>query len=203
MISFHVRHISELDPRQLAATLRLLDACTGASAYQYPYAGAKGDLLFQLEHDGELCFSGRASIGLVASRFLPFFRTLVCNRGPVAGSQADLLEGIARIAAWARQQRFVKMQVGPDIELPSALALADELTRQGWLINRQQRRFTLRLDISRPETELMASFPKACRYKVARALREGIRLEYGTTPAALAAFIGVYRQMTQRKGLAA
>ena len=203
MISFYVRHISELDPRQLAATLRLLDACAGASAYQYPYAGEPTDLLLQVERDGELCFSGRASVGLAASRLLPFLKTLVFNRGPVAGSQAELLDGFARVGTWARQQRFVKMQVMPDLELQSASMLADELKLQGWVINPVHRRYTLRLDISLPEAQLLASFPKACRYRVARAQREGIRIEYGTTAAALAAFMQVYRQMTARKGLSA
>jgi hypothetical protein len=203
MIRFSTYRLHELSPSQRTATLNFLDSCDEASAYQFPHAGSSNELLLQLERDGELCFSGRVSLGYAASRLLPAFKVLTFNRGPVARSDADWCEGLAHVEHWARQQNLLSIKV-----LPYCIAELGEqrlatLQKAGWLIAKEPPRYTLRTPLLNSDEERFTQLPKDCRYKIKRAQREGITISHASCSEDLQIFIQLYQQMTEHKGIAA
>ncbi|HTQ98366.1 MAG TPA: GNAT family N-acetyltransferase [Candidatus Acidoferrum sp.] len=202
MTGFSARRVNELHPRESQAITALLDASPGSSAYQYPYAGDGNEIFFLLERDGQLVFSGRANSGLFASRYLPFLRVLAFNRGPAALTFDDLVAGLQQVRQWARAQGYAALQVMPEIGDEAGAALAQALGERQLSAVGPAVRYTLRLDLTPGEADLMAAFPKDCRYRIRRAHKEGITVRLGETEQDFEDFIAIHREMTGRKQLA-
>lgn len=203
MLKFNAYPLQGIESAIVTATMKFLDQSPYASAYQFPYPGFVNEWLFQVERDGQICFSGRGSIGYAASRYLPFLKVLSFNRGPMAFSHEDYLAGIDFVMRWARNRFIARLEIQPDLEVAGNQEFVCALKEMGWNPGLPQKRFTLRMDVTKKESELLAALPSSCRYKINRAYREGIRTELGNSVDHLHAFVVLYRQMTERKNLSA
>jgi hypothetical protein len=137
----------------------------------------------------------------VASRYLPFLRQVIVERGPVAATPAAFEEGLVLLRDWARRRGYVCASITPPYERIEASWMDGVAKATGWrAIARNVPEGTLLLDLRPSEDELLARFRKMTRYEIRRAWRSVIDVRRGTKRSDAAAFYNVYFKRAQEKG---
>lgn len=193
--------VNDLGSSDIERISEFLDCSETACAYQYPYPSQGDELIFYVMRGNVMVFSGRAVKGYLATRYLPFIRTLTFNRGPVASTLEDFIIGVQMVESWAKGQGFVRIDMNPDYFGSNLLTLVDQLSTNGWQISSSHSRYTLRTQLGSDDEQILAEFSKSGRYQVRRGVREGIRTVEVMDVSLIDLFVGLHNEMTHRKGL--
>jgi lipid II:glycine glycyltransferase (peptidoglycan interpeptide bridge formation enzyme) len=141
---------------------------------------------------------------------------LYAPRGPALDwrdpdARREVLGGLEELA---RQESTIFIKIDPDVVVavrdpgdeadcpdPLGAEVAADLRSRGWRPSAEQIQFpnTVRLDLSRPEDELLAAMKQKTRYNVRLAARKGVRVRAGS-PADLGLLYRMYAETSVRDG---
>jgi lipid II:glycine glycyltransferase (peptidoglycan interpeptide bridge formation enzyme) len=140
---------------------------------------------------------------------LPGRRLFYAPRGPVVAEgwePADLAALFGAVEPLARSRGAVLLKIDPDVTGESdwatpALAAAGfrPASASGGFAGVQPR-CVFRLDISRPEEELLLAMDQKTRYNIRLSEKRGVTIRETTDPADIATFHGILRETGRRDG---
>jgi peptidoglycan pentaglycine glycine transferase (the first glycine) len=139
-------------------------------------------------------------VALVLWRSLPAGQSLAyVPRGPIAGSESELQQALARLATLARERRAIFLKVDPEIDADSgAGALRSAGFRRAPDI--QPVIATLELELAPEEDALFAALEKDTRWSVRQAEKRGVTLRDASGETDLRALYDLYVETGQRAG---
>jgi hypothetical protein len=188
----------DLDSSLTQQIVDFLDRQATSHPFQLPRWADAGGRFAISRQGGRICWFASFGTHFPLGRRLPIFRALTINRGPVCDDRQVGHDALKEFSEQMGQRRFLYLDVAPDwLELGRS-----EPTREfgpEWhpLGNS---RFTLRLDITKTEDDLMAGLRKNTRYDVRRAERAQVSAEASQNPSDIQEFLRLYRGVAERKG---
>ena len=150
---------------------------------------------------GEVRWFALCGVNFPASKWLPI-RSLKVNRGPVCDDADLTLHGTHRLVEKSRELGFAYVEIAPDWVEHSDWIVGNALARDGWQLL-EERRSSLRLDLSAGYDELLRSFRKGTRYEIQRSQRQGIVIRSARDENDLLEFERVYFAMAKKKNFPA
>jgi peptidoglycan pentaglycine glycine transferase (the first glycine) len=137
---------------------------------------------------------GPVAAQVLARTALRALRVLYVPRGPLLDweSEAARTEALGALEALAHRERAILIKIDPDVALARGAAGAEQpqaveqkveaaLRARGWVFSPApvQFRNTVRLDLRRPEADLLAGMKPKTRYNLRLAERKGVRVRAG------------------------
>jgi len=203
-----VNDIQELDVAVRASLRSLLDGAPTANPFQDPeFCGASllggGQRCFHIaiaSKADDCDFYAFCTENFAASRYLPFVRTLIVNKGPIAKTPGAFEAGLDSLRTWSRTRRYVSLTASPLYNSNEADWLNRYAVRNRW--SRLQTGFqgTLRLDLAPSIEVLFADLKKATRYEIRRAERAGVRVFRAESEQDFEKFFEVWSSRGESKG---
>ncbi len=181
-----------------------LDATDSASPYQDPafFSGRGcGEVDLLVEKDGRPIFFALGFENAAMTRFLPWLRSLVVHKGPVADDPDALMSGLQVLKEFGRKKRLCEIHINPQITEDRARAVEQVCSALGFrpLASPSPNR-ALRLDVACDFEEILARFRPKTRQLMKRAGRIGITVRRAETEADFLCFYQIYKQRALQKG---
>lgn len=124
-----------------------------------------------------------------------------CQRGPVWRDSGSLVRLLERMRSVAREAGAAFLKMNPD--LPGDDPDLSAFLEAGWRKvpgEAYAHRATYRVDLRASERELLAGFEGRVRRSVARARRDGVVIELGSSPSLLDRFCELVEETAERRG---
>lgn len=181
-----------------------LDVADGASPYQDPafFAGrGVGEISLLVERDEQAVFFALAVENPAVTRFLPWLRSLVVHKGPVADDLDAMTIGLQALKDYGRKARVAEIHIHPQLSGEKADDVATVCNALDFHANNlSSPAMTLILDILDHPDQLITRFRKRTRYEVKRADRLEISVKRATTETDFSDFYQIYFRRAVRKG---
>jgi hypothetical protein len=184
-----------LDSQDSSHPFQLLQWLTAENCYAAPSTRVA---IFR--RDGQIRWIASGGVSYPYRPALPGFGRLTIACGPVCDDAEIWAAALTALRKAAKEQGIASIQLSPEMTGRRSKELQVRLLASGAQPS-SEARLSLRLDLSRDEDTLLASFRKTTRYEIRRARRIGIRVEPFMDRSEISEFLQIYSGMLQRKRL--
>jgi peptidoglycan pentaglycine glycine transferase (the first glycine) len=190
-----------LRPKDIADSLSgicdFLDRQNTSHPFQYPQWASARSLFAILRQGDVIGWYANCAISFPLTRCFPALRGALINRGPVCDDPEQWRDGVIELIRCLEQEGIVYADASPDWIGPAE--------RTTWLQGQKWRpiakpRYSLRLDLTRDEEQLLSTFRKVTRYEIRRAERAGVEVRPPESAVEIDRFLNVHARMSERKG---
>ena len=171
--AFHSALLSEATESGRREIIAFLDGATWSHPYQLPFTPGSLEsetLSFTLKQDEKILGYAQGRLHPAATRFLPSWRMLNIQRGPIVEDPEFLEPFLHEIQQVGKDLNLLYIDISPDIPLENQLRIGDI-----WQSLSATPRSTLRIGLTRSEEEILDSYEKGTRYAIRKSEREGIQ----------------------------
>jgi peptidoglycan pentaglycine glycine transferase (the first glycine) len=179
-----------------------LDSQETSHLFQFPQWSVSGARFALLREDEKIrwftTFGTHSPLGTA----FPWLRAVIANRGPVCDDYTLWQAATGEFVEQMRREGVTYFESAPDWVQSPESNLENSLRDSGWQAYGAQRA-SLRLDLTKSEDEIFASFRKNSRYEVRRAERLGVSVFAASTDADIDEFSTLLARLAIRKGFVA
>ena len=186
----------------LCEITEFLDGQETSHLSQFPQWNARGARFALLREDGVIRWFGTFGTHSPLGSSVSWMRAVVANRGPVCDDKELWQMATEEFIEQMRLEGMTYCEAVPDwVQMPGSNA-ENNLRDSGWQ-GCGEERWSLRLDLTKNEDEIFASFRKNSRYEIRRAERLGVSVVLASTNVHIEEFLMLHARLAARKGFLA
>ncbi len=192
----------DLSPTLLREITEFLDSQDTGHPFQFPQWNVSGARFVLLRQGGSIRWFGTFGLHAHLGPAFPQIRAIIANRGPVCDDSGLWQATTEDFAEEMSHDNYTYLDAAPDwVQVPGT-NIENGFRDSDW----QQlsgERTSLRLDLTKNEDEIFASFRKNSRYEVRRAERLGVSVVPASCDSEIEEFLSLHSGLANRKSFPA